>query len=229
MSDSSGRHEKHSQSTCPFCKLNHPGGEDACWFKHPEKRPARSSRHLAPDSLPDGERSTKRNVETSTRNYGDTEFTIIREISPGGRKSPLPGFDDRDKAEWETQKRKRLLMVEEHIKMLEGKRRDIDMQLYQAKKEAEDLERQEYVSGGRGTEQMEAEMRRLHVTQSQREEAMYERESMIKRRRDDASSRKSSVRPEPREERRTDRTHGWREVQASGTPKADIVRPGPRR
>ena len=222
MSSPSDRPGKHSEPACPFCKLSHPGGEDACWFKHPEKRPGRRSRHLAPDSLPEGEMSTKKHVETSTRNYGDTEVKIIREKPPGGRKSPLPSSDDRDKSESEILRRVNLHDVEERIIMLQEKRRDIDMQLYQAKKEAEDLRRRGIRSGPRDIEQMDAEMRRLHV--AEREATLRERESRTARR----EEARLEV-PERKEAQRRDRTHGWREVQASGTPKADIVKPPPRR
>ena len=222
MSSPSDRPGKHSEPACPFCKLSHPGGEDACWFKHPEKRPARRSRHLAPDSLPAGKMSTKKHVETLTRNYGDTEVKIFREKSPGGRKGPLPRSDDRDNAETEISKRIKLHDVEECIKMLQEKRRDIDMQLYQAKQEAEDLHRREIGSAPRDIEQMDAEMRRLHV--AEREATLRERESRTARREE---ARLEA--PERKEAQRRDRTHGWREVQASGAPKADIVKPGPRR
>ena len=222
MSDPSGRPEKPSEPACPFCKLSHPGGEDACWFKHPEKRPARRSRHLAPDSQREGERSPKKNFETSTRNYGNTEVKIIREKPPGGRKSPLPRSDDREKPESELMTRVNLYDVKERIKMLQEKRQEIDMQLYEAKKEAEHLRRRE-ISPGRGNlEQMDAEMRRLHV--AEREATVRERESRAARR----EEARLEV-PERKEAQRRDRTHGWREVQASGTPKADIVRPPPRR
>ena len=221
MSSPSGRPGRHSEPACTFCKLSHPGGEDACWFKYPEKRPLQKSRHLAPDSSAEGERSTKKNVETSTRNYGDREVKVIREKPLGGRKSPLPKSDDRHKAESEISQRIKLFDVEERIRMLQEKRRDIDMQLYQADKEAEDLRRREIGSRPRDIEQMDAEMRRLEVAER---EAIRERASRTERREE---ARLEA--PERKEAQRRDRTHGWREVQASGTPKADIVKPPPRR